>query len=313
MESELHDDDRALRREESLQMLRHVIDGDTYEAVASLFGVSRTAVERRVKSIAHRLTQDVGVEGLRKEGTAFVRRLRTHRDAILAALEHFDPDVAQAERHARVLGDDEVRQGGLRIKARAARTWHDLALYHILFATGLRPLEVARLRLGDYLRADGSVRRESRLSEDAAINGRARPLYFTCHALDEALAEYLTQRLRSGHGLGTPGSFGGLDPHSRLFLGPTGEPYPITANGAPQQRRQVCRALLDVYRRLFRIADIEGLCTQSARLTLMSHLYARGADEEQVGTILGIADRSAVRGQLPRPRPTLADLFGDPS
>ena len=37
-------------------------------------------------------------------------------------------------------------------------------------------------------------------------------------------------------------------------------------------------------------------------LTLMSRMYERGADEDQVGLVLGIADRSAVREQLRRGR-----------
>ena len=40
-------------------------------------------------------------------------------------------------------------------------------------------------------------------------------------------------------------------------------------------------------------------------------MYARGADEDQVGVILGIAARSAVREQLPRPKPMLAELLDD--
>ena len=37
---------------QSVQMLRAVINGETYEAVAAKFGKSRTAVERRTKGIA---------------------------------------------------------------------------------------------------------------------------------------------------------------------------------------------------------------------------------------------------------------------
>ena len=36
-------------------------------------------------------TQAVGVDGLQESGAAFVKRPRMHRDAILQALEHFDP------------------------------------------------------------------------------------------------------------------------------------------------------------------------------------------------------------------------------
>jgi hypothetical protein len=117
--------------------------------------------------------------------------------------------------------------------------------------------------------------------------------------------------LKNRHGLGTPDRYRGLDPDSRLFLGPAGEPYQITPNGEPGQKRHVCRAVLEIYRKLFRYADIKGLSTQSARLTLMSRMYARGADEDQVGVILGIADRSAVREQLPRPKPMLAELLDE--
>ena len=101
----------------------------------------------------------------------------------------------------------------------------------------------------------------------------------------------------------------GLDPHGPLFLGAEGEVYPITPNGGEGQNRYVCRPLLEIYRKIFRQADIPGLCTQSARLTLMSRMYERGADEDQVGLVLGIADRSAVREQLPRPRPELAKVL----
>lgn len=296
---------------QSIQMLRAVVDGATYEAVALQFGISRTAVERRIKSIAVQLTQEVGVDGLKEEGAAFVRRLRLRRDAILVALDRFTPVAPSGERPARVLSEAEVAQGALRIKGRAARTWHDLALYYLLFATGLRPLEVARLELRDYVGVDGSVCRESELRENAAINGKSRPLYFMNSRLDEALDAYFQERLKNGHRLGAPGRYRGLDPDSRLFLGPAGEPYQIMPNGEPGQRRHVCRAVLEIYRKLFRYADIKGLSTQSARLTLMSRMYARGADEDQVGVILGIADRSAVREQLPRPKPMLAELLDE--
>lgn len=297
---------------QSVEMLRAVLDGGTYEAVAARFGISRTAVERRVKSIAVQLTQVVGVEGLKEEGAAFVRRLRLHREAILIALAGFEPLPPLGTRPARVLSAPEVAQGAVRIKGRTSRTWHDLALYYILFATGLRPLEIARLEVRDYLHADGSVCRESELRAEVAINGKLRPLYFSSHRLDEALDAYFQERCDGGHGLGTLDCYRGLSPDSRLFLSPCGEPYQIVPNnGEPGQNRFVCRAILDIYRKLFRYAEIKGLSAQSARLTVISRMYDRGADEDQVGVILGIGERSAVRELLPRPRPRLAELVDE--
>lgn len=294
---------------QSVHMLREVLDGETYEAVAARFGISRTAVERRIKSIAVQLTQVVGVAGLKEEGAAFVRRLRLHREAILAALEGFEPPPPVGVRQARVLSSLEVAQGALRIKGRTSRTWHDLALYYMLFVTALRPLEIAKLEVRDYLGADGRVRQQSTLRAEVAINGKPRPLYFSSSRLDHAMSAYLSERLESGHGVGQAVGYRGLDPQSRLFLSPSGEPYKISPNGHAGQNRHVCRPLLEIYRKLFRYAELKGLSAQSARLTVMSRMYERGADEDQVGMILGIAERSAVRELMPRPKPTLAQLL----
>jgi integrase len=202
--------------------------------------------------------------------------------------------------------------GAVRIKGRTSRPWHDLALYYMLFATGLRPLEIARLEVRDYLNADGSICRESELRAEAAINGKLRPLYFSSSRLDEALRAYFLERCDCGHGVGISGCYRGLRPDSRLFLSPCGEPYRIVPNnGEPGQNRFVCRALLETYRKLFRYADLKGLSAQSARLTVISRMYDRGADEDQVGVILGIGERSAVRELLPRPRPMLAELVDE--
>lgn len=297
--------------QQSIAMLRAVVDGETYEAVAERFGLSRTAVERRIKVIAVKLTQVVGIDGLKEEGAAFVRRLRLHREGIIAALAHFDPPPPPASRPARILTLDEIAQGALRIKGRSNRTWHDLALYYLPFATGLRPLEIARLEIRDYLDPDGSIRRQSVLRPEAAINGKSRPLYFSSSRLNEALTAYLDERVQTGHGLGKHDIYRTLAPESRIFLAPNGEPYRITPNGSQDQHRSVCRALLEIYRKLFRYAGLKDLSTQSARLTVMSRMYQRGADEDQVGTILGIAERSAVRERMPRPKPTLDDLLDE--
>ena len=171
----------------SVEMLKAVIDGATYETVAAQFGVTRTAVERRIKSLAIHLSKAGSIKGLNEQGAAFVRRLRQHRDAILAALAGFEPPAPFGPRETRVVSGEEVAQAALRIKSRSQRPWHDLSLFYLLFATGARPLEIARLEVRDYLYTIGDVRRESALRAEAAITGKARPLYFHCTRLDQAL------------------------------------------------------------------------------------------------------------------------------
>lgn len=296
---------------QSVAMLRRVLAGSTYAAVAAEFGVTRTAVERRIKALAGRLSREVGIEGLSEGGTAFVGRLREHRDAILQALERFEPAPAPAARASRVVSPEEMELAIKRIRGRSAQAARDVALFYLLFATGAKPLEIARLRVKDYVDEQGEVRVESVLPASAANNGRPRPLYFASRRLVEALDLYLAQRLERRHGVGESQAWRGLDPESPLFLTPSGMGFRIIYHGEKGQHRYLCRAILEAYRKLFRYSELEGVTALSVRHTVATRLYERGADEEQVGLILGISERSAVREMFPRERPTLAVLMQD--
>jgi integrase len=302
---------RGTAAEQSIAMLRAVIDGRTYEAVATELGITRTAVERRVKAMAVRLCREVGVSGMSDGATAFVRRLRARRDAILHALATFEPAVALPQREDRVVTAQEIARAAIRIRGRSAQPARDVALFYVLFVTGARPLEIVRLRVGDYLQPDGQVRRESELPAAATITGRARPLFFASRKLDEALDSYLSERAVRGHALGQVGQYRGLDPQSPLFLTSTGEGFRVIRHGSEGQRRCLCRPILETYRKLFRYAELEGATPLSVRRTVVARLYERGADEEQIGIVLGIKERSSVRELFPRARPSMASLVED--
>lgn len=292
----------------AVAMLRAVIDGRTYESVAMDFGITRTAVERRVKAVAIRLCREVGIEGMNDGATAFVRRLRERREAILRALERFEPVNGPGPKEDRVVSADEIARAVVRIRGRSAQPARDVALFYTLFVTGARPLEIVRLRVCDYLQADGEVRRESELPASASISGKSRPLYFASRKLDDSLSAYLAERLARSHGVADPSAYRGLDPASSLFLSSTGEGFRITQYGAEGRRRCLCRPILETYRKLFRYAELEWATPLSIRRTVVARLYDRGADEEQVGLVLGISEKSAVREQFPRARPSLTSL-----
>ena len=131
---------------QAVAMLRAVIDGRTYDSVAADFGITRTAVERRVKAVAIRLCREVGIEGMNDGATAFVRRLRERRDAILHALERFEPAAGHAPKGDRVVSADEIARAVLRIRGRSAQPARDMALFYTLFVTGARPLEIVGCR-----------------------------------------------------------------------------------------------------------------------------------------------------------------------
>ena len=295
----------------AIEMLRGILEGNTYDAVASRHGITRTAVERRIKAVAIHIASTAGIAGLNAEGAAFVRRLRLHREAIHAALDELGTEPPAHARHIRVLTDEEITSGALRIRGRSQQPHEDLALYYILLATGARPLEIARLEVRDYLHADGSVRRVSCVRADVAITGRERPLFFCSTRLEEALNAYLVERVSDRQGLGAHGEYRGLDPASRLYLSASGQGFEIKPYGSEGQKRFRCRAIQETYRKLFRYAELKQVTALTVRHTVADRLYARGADESQVGLLLGIADRSAVREQFPRRLPSLDTLTTD--
>jgi integrase len=182
-----------LRTDDSGSMLRQVLAGDTYDVVAARYGITRTGVERRIKSLAARIAASADIPGLNEDGAAFVRRLRTHREAILeamAVLEDENLPLQVLPHQVRILSEEDVAAGSRRVRTRSPQAFEDLALYYLMLATGARPLEIARLQVLDYLAADGAARAASELRAQLAITGRSRPLFFRSGRLNVAIDEY---------------------------------------------------------------------------------------------------------------------------
>ncbi|MCD9026760.1 hypothetical protein LDO26_00835 [Luteimonas sp. BDR2-5] len=294
-------------------MLRAVLDGGTYARVGQAHGVTRTAVERRIKELVRSVSQSVGIDGLSDGGIAFVSRLRSNREAILLALGDFDLDQAirpRADKPIRTYSTEEVVAAAGRVRAYSRQPLRDVALFLVLFATGARPLEIARLRVRDFLHADGSVREASELPAAAAISGVPRPLYFRSTRLNTVLLQYLGERATGGARAST-GTYLGLDPDQALFLAADGEGFAITAYAQGRQQRYLCRPILETYRKIFRHAGLPGASPLAVRATVAARLYARCADERQVGQLLGISQRSRIRRLFPRRRPSAAELTVD--
>ncbi|MDB5924553.1 MAG: site-specific integrase [Betaproteobacteria bacterium] len=284
----------------SIAMLKEVILGKTYHAVAVHFGVTRTAVERRIKAFALTLSREVGIEGLNEDGVAFVQRLRACGTAITAALERYEPQTSQKKRAGRILTAEDIRLCMQRTRTRSPCPNRDVALLYALLVTGARPLEIARLEVHDYLNADGSVREESVIRAEVAINHKIRPLFFSSQNATASIDNYLTERVRHSFGTSNQAGYRGLDPQSPLFLRETGEPFDIVTHRDQGQMRFLCRGIHDTYRKIFRRTGLCGVSALTVRRTVATRLFERGAAEEQIGEVLGIADKKSVRELLPK-------------
>ena len=114
--------------------------------------------------------------------------------------------------------------------------------------------------------------------------------------------KYLWDRVVRRHGLGSTVAYGGLDPTSELFLTPLGERFRIVQHGPPGREQHLCWPIIELFRKLFRFAEMKYLSPLSIRGTLAHRLYERGADEEQVGQVMGISDLFQVSESFPRPK-----------
>lgn len=291
------------------ELLRAVVSGAAHHVVAARFGLSRSAVQRRVRVLAQLLIQAGGVPGLSREGAAFSARLRHHRQELLQALDRLAPETIASSRSGRLLSAEEIELGAQRIAKRCPRAHHDVALYRLAMTTGLRPLELARLRVDDYLLSDGNVRRESHVRPEAALYGRARPLFFCNAVANQVLDAYLAERARRGQGRLDTGEWRGLDPSSALFLSHDGEAYRIEVTEGRGRERYACRGMLEAFRRIMQSTGIPGMSVASARLTLMWRMYRLGASEDQIGLVLGISEPRDIRAPLAELRLALPALF----
>lgn len=172
----------------------------------------------------------------------------------------------------------------------------DVALLWVAYGTGMMPIELAKLTVGDYLAADGSVRDESEIRAEIAFNSLARPLYWSNKGVVAALDSYLAARLRFGYGLSDPGQYRGLDPTSPLFLAVDGKPFTFTRRKTPSGKDSFsCESLNEIIRRLHTQAGIENGSALSARRTLGVRLHRKGYDLRHIQVILGVQSLTAVK------------------
>ena len=93
----------------SIRMLKGILDGKTYTLVAQESGLSRSAVEQRVKALARDLQTVVGVEWVDADEVPTLQGLRARKENYLEALEHYHPQrVVNAPKGPRALTDQDI-------------------------------------------------------------------------------------------------------------------------------------------------------------------------------------------------------------
>lgn len=187
----------------------------------------------------------------------------------------------------------------------------DAAILLCCFGTGLKPTEIAQLKVCDYLHPSGTPLEDSFLHAGIAFNGRKRALHWVNKKLVSAIDDHLQSRLEKGHGVTAyPNVYRGLDAQSGLFVsGRTGEPLKLSRqvkNGKVYYSAEQVSALIT---RLFRQAGIDGASAQSGRRTLAVKLKRQGIDERHIGEILGMVSLKAIKAICETDPVKLGDLI----
>ena len=287
-----------------------LLDGLSYREAGAPFGVGRSTVERSIKSLVLEVARERGIPELDEDGLSCLPRLRQFREPVLRAVAAYTPAYPRRKRLT-LLEPDEIAAGANRVRLRSENANRDVALIYVLFCTGAKPIEIARLEVRDYLNSDGSIRERSEMRPETAVNGRSRPLFFTSSRACAAVDAYLVERRRRKLGVAVPATgfdaYRGLDPSSALFLTEGGWPFEIGGRG-PNDQRETCRLMIATLRSIFKRAGWTGVTAQSARRVVARRLADKGADGAQVGEILGLSSSRAVRRLLGSNRRPLENL-----
>lgn len=319
-----------MRREQPdtcADILRAILDGCSYETLADRYEVSRTVIERRAKQLAAQLCRQGLVAGVAEHHLNSAQTMRRHAAALRQALHDAPMHSGGQSRAAMVsLSEEAIDLALARLRARSPSAHRDIALLCVALSTGAWPLEVARLEVRDYLQADGCIRERSEMRAEVAVNGRARPLFFSTLRTQGALDAYLAQRLppaspcpaaRSSPALSRQGTqpnsqpdtqpaYRGLDPGSRLFLADDGQGFAvIVSEGSQGAARHLCRGIQAAYQTIFRRAGLEGITITLIRHGVAHRMARLGADLEQIGLVMGVTNKAFLKQWLKQPAPPL--------
>jgi integrase len=295
--------------QQATEILLDVVDrGLSYREASARHGISRSTAEKQVKALVRLAASQSRIGTLSLHDLSSLALLRGSRAAVVEAVKAFDP--AAIRRRAALGAHDDLVGAIKSVRCQSENANRDVALLVMLFCTGAKPLEIAGLRVRDYLGADGRPRDCAELARTDGDGLGVRKLYFMNDRLRGALDAYLEERLRRNIGVTGRPAYRGLDPASALFLTKGGRPFAIKARG-PSDPRPCCPVLVGTYRVILTRAGFAGVTTQQARRQVAQRLVERGASRRQVGELLGLVHTKSVKRLLGRPPPSMECLLKD--
>ena len=178
---------------------------------------------------------------------------------------------------------------------------------------GVKAGELSLIEVADVLTPKGALRKKWVLRAEIAFNGHARELYTEHESLVGYLDAYLAYRVKRGMGVTNIGEHRSLDPDSKLFLTPAGQPFKFSRREAGNTVSLQPTGMNAYFKKLFLSAGLTGITYKDFRRSLAIQMYREGARKtgvvKDIMQYLGIRSYSAMRKILNSDPKALHDMI----
>ncbi|HEU0204115.1 MAG TPA: site-specific integrase, partial [Burkholderiaceae bacterium] len=182
---------------------------------------------------------------------------------------------------------EDILPAVLAAASRSPDKLRDTALVLVVMGTSLAPIEIALLRVDDFLNADSSIKHRSVVRAEIALNRKERPLHWVNARICKSISRYLSWRVQHGFDVTGRAEFRGLNPDSALFLTTTGLPMKVRERPSPRGAHRICATIQSIFHRLFLDANV-AVTARDGRRRFAERLYTMGGDVEEIRTHLGV-------------------------
>lgn len=172
----------------------------------------------------------------------------------------------------------------------------NVAIIWMLFGSGLRVNEVAKLTVSDLVRSTGEIKTTFTIPSSYTKTGKSRTAYILAKAHREAIAAWIGQRTTECVFVAESADYGGLRPDSPMFaVTKKGKSWRTMAFRDKKYKdaegnvctTKVCGSMQNLISEIFKSSGLHHGSTHSGRRTLATWLDRKGVELETIQKILG--------------------------
>lgn len=180
----------------------------------------------------------------------------------------------------------------------------NVAIFWMLFGSGMRINEVAQLKVSDVYYPTGELKTTFIIPGTYTKTGKPRPAYIKVRQQRETLGLWHDQRINERAMLSDDGTYGGIDRDSPLFLSKKGLWRKLAFNNKKYKTKDgiketmVCASLENTVRDIIKNAGVQGGSSHSGRRSIATRMNSNGYDLKLIQKILGHEDEEMTLGYI---------------